>query len=213
MDMEKVKNMTDQQVRDEVIRLLQEVKRPGMDKLIAFLVDKTDYFIAPASTRFHNDFDGGLARHSLNVYFRLAQLVAAFSAKGDILDTAAANNESLKDSVIIVALLHDLCKTGFYKKEMRNRKDEQGNWEQYPFYTIDDTLPYGHGEKSVYMVSSFIRLTREEAMAIRWHMGFSDTDFKGGGFSVGKAFDMFPLAVLTNMADTAATHFDEVKKK
>lgn len=112
MDMNTIKNMTNQQVKDEVVKLLQEVKRPGMDKLIAFL-NKSDFFTAPASTRFHNDFEGGLARHSLNVYFRLAQLVATFGSKGDILDTVGASGESIRESVIIVALLHDLCKTGF----------------------------------------------------------------------------------------------------
>lgn len=210
MDMAKIKAMTDQQVKEEILRLLKEVNRPGMDKLIAFL-NKSDYFTAPASTRFHNNFEGGLARHSLNVYFRLAQLVATFSSQGDILD-APEKGDSLKESVIIVALLHDICKTGFYTTEMRNRKDEQGNWVKVPVYTINDTLPFGHGEKSVYMISSFIKLTREEAMAIRWHMGYSDSDFKGGGHSVGNAFDMFPLAALANMADMAATHFDERKE-
>lgn len=209
MDMAKIKAMTDQQVKEEILRLLKEVNRPGMDKLIAFL-NKSDYFTAPASTRFHNNFEGGLARHSLNVYFRLTQLIAAFASQGDILDTLG-HESNLKDSIIIIALLHDICKTGFYTTEMRNRKDEQGNWVKVPVYTISDTLPFGHGEKSVYMISSFIKLTREEAMAIRWHMGYSDSDFKGGGHSVSTAFDMFPLAVLAYMADMAATHFDESK--
>lgn len=104
-----------------------------------------------------------------------------------------------------------LCKANFYTVEMRNRKNEQGQWEKYPYYVVDDQLPYGHGEKSVYIISGFMKLTREEAMAIRWHMGFSDTDFKGGGFSVGNAFGKFPLAVLTHIADLQATYLDEAE--
>ena len=94
---------------------------------------------------------------------------------------------------------------------MRNRKNEQGQWEKYPFYIVNDQLPYGHGEKSVYIISSFMKLTREEAMAIRWHMGFSDNEFKAGGFSVGNAFTKFPLALLTHIADLQATYLDEVE--
>ena len=78
---------------------------------------------------------------------------------------------------------------------------------------VDDKLPYGHGEKSVYIVSGFMRLSREEAMAIRWHMGFSDNDFQGGGYSVGNAFEMFPLAVLLHIADLQATYLDETGEK
>ena len=120
-------------------------------------------------------------------------------------------NEPSMETIAICGLLHDICKANFYAVEMRNRKNDQGRWEQYPFYVVDDKLPYGHGEKSVYIVSGFMRLSREEAMAIRWHMGFSDTDFKGGGYSVGNAFEKFPLALLTHMADLQATYLDEAE--
>ena len=106
-----------------------------------------------------------------------------------------------------------LCKANFYAVEMRNRKNDQGRWEQYPFYVVDDKLPYGHGEKSVYIISGFMRLSREEAMAIRWHMGFADNDFRGGGYSVGNAFEKFPLAVLLHIADLQATYLDETGEK
>ena len=108
--------------------------------------------------------------------------------------------------------MHDICKANFYAVEMRNRKNEQGQWEKYPFYVVNDQLPYGHGEKSVYIISGFMKLTREEAMAIRWHMGFSDNDFRAGGFSVGIAFEKFPLALLTHMADLQATYLDEPRE-
>ena len=123
------------------------------------------------------------------------------------------NMEYSDESIAIVSLLHDICKANFYAVEMRNRKNDQGRWEQYPFYVVDDKLPYGHGEKSVYIISGFMRLSREEAMAIRWHMGFSDNDFQAGGYSVGNAFDKFPLAVLLHIADLQATYLDETGDK
>lgn len=209
MDITKINAMTDQEVKDTIITLLQRVNREGMDKLIKYLTsDKCDFFTAPASTRFHGAFPGGLARHSLNVFFRLSELVTSASQPGDVL---AGQGQNLSDSVILISLLHDLCKVNFYKVEMRNKKNENGQWEQVPFYMIDDELPYGHGEKSVYMISGFIKLTRDEAMAIRWHMGYSDNEFKAGGYSVGNAFEKCPLAVLTHLADLEASYFNEKK--
>lgn len=110
------------------------------------------------------------------------------------------------ESIAICGLLHDLCKVNLYKTEMRNRKNEQGRWEQYPCYIHDDKLPYGHGEKSVYIASGFMKLTMEEAMAIRWHMGpWPD----GEKQEAGRAFEMYPLALLTHVADMQATFIDE----
>ena len=103
-------------------------------------------------------------------------------------------------------LLHDICKVGFYAVDYRNAKNEQGVWEKVPYYTVRDTLPYGHGEKSVYMIQSFMRLTRDEAFAIRYHMGFSGNEDKN---SVGRALEMFPLALAVNVADMEATYYLE----
>ena len=112
------------------------------------------------------------------------------------------------ESLAIVALLHDLCKVNFYKTEMRNVK-KNGTWESVPYYTIDDTLPYGHGEKSVYIANGFLRLTRDEAIAINWHMGGFDEAAKSGGFSISHAYEKYPLAVLLHMADLEATYLSE----
>lgn len=195
-------------MKERFIQLYQAlVKRPGADKLLAWL-ETTDFFEAPASTRFHLSRPGGLVEHSIHVYERLKSLVG----DGDYLDEYLFGSKSAPgESIAICGLLHDICKSNFYTVEMRNRKNEQGQWEKYPYYVVDDQLPYGHGEKSVYIISGFMKLTREEAMAIRWHMGFSDTDFKGGGFSVGNAFGKFPLAVLTHIADLQATYLDEAE--
>lgn len=195
-------------MKDRFIQLYQAfVKRPGSDKLLAWL-ETTDFFEAPASTRFHLSRPGGLVEHSVHVYERLRAL---FIAEKERADLCAGITSQEEETIAICGLLHDVCKANFYTVEMRNRKNEQGQWEKYPYYVVDDQLPYGHGEKSVYIISGFMKLTREEAMAIRWHMGFSDTDFKGGGFSVGNAFGKFPLAVLMHIADLQATYLDEVE--
>ena len=186
----------------------KNITRPGADKLLAWL-ETTDFFTAPASTRFHLSRPGGLVDHSVHVYERLDNLVT--DEEGYPGSTFGEDFTISDETITICGLLHDICKANFYTVEMRNRKNEQGQWEKYPFYVVDDQLPYGHGEKSVYIISGFMKLTREEAMAIRWHMGFSDTDFKGGGFSVGNAFGKFPLAVLTHIADLQATYLDEAE--
>ena len=196
-------------MKDRFIQLYQAfVKRPGSDKLLAWL-ETTDFFEAPASTRFHLSRPGGLVEHSVHVYERLRAL---FIAEKERADLCAGITSQEEETIAICGLLHDVCKANFYTVEMRNRKNEQGQWEKYPFYVVNDQLPYGHGEKSVYIISSFMKLSREEAMAIRWHMGFSDNDFKAGGFSVGNAFEKFPLALLTHMADLQATYLDEPRE-
>jgi hypothetical protein len=116
--------------------------------------------------------------------------------------------EYSEETVAVVALLHDICKLNFYITDYRNVKNKAGGWEQVPFYKIEDTLPYGHGEKSVYIISSYMRLSREEAFAIRYHMGFSGNEDKN---SIGRAFEMFPLAFALSVADMEATYYLEVK--
>lgn len=191
--------MTD---REEFIRIFNEkIHRDGADKLLDFLENKSDFFTCPASTRYHNAFEGGLLRHSLNVYKCLCAYMERPRVKEEYGLTAT------DESIAVVALLHDLCKVNFYRTSYRNAKNEKtGQWEKVPYYEIHDTLPYGHGEKSVYMLSGFIRLTRDEAMAIRWHMGFSGPEDKN---QVGRALEMFPLAFALSVADMEASYFLE----
>lgn len=197
-------------MKDRFVELYQQlITRPGADKLLAWL-ETTDFFEAPASTRFHLSRPGGLVEHSIHVYHRLHDLFVSERQNREN-EPFVELSDSEEETIAICGLLHDICKANFYAVEMRNRKNEQGQWEKYPFYVVNDQLPYGHGEKSVYIISGFMKLTREEAMAIRWHMGFSDNDFKAGGFSVGNAFEKFPLALLTHMADLQATYLDERK--
>ena len=194
-------------MKDKFIKAYTEnITRPGADKLLAW-IESSDFFTAPASTRFHLSSPGGLLEHSLHVFERMKAIWA-----NEATITPGFNEPSM-ETIAVCGLLHDICKANFYAVEMRNRKNDQGRWEQYPFYVVDDKLPYGHGEKSVYIISGFMRLSREEAMAIRWHMGFSDNDFQGGGYSVGNAFEKFPLAVLLHIADLQATYLDETGDK
>lgn len=204
-----IDNLSDQEVQECILGFLKQVNRPGIDGLTDFICNKSDYFLAPASTRFHLSVPGGLARHSLNVYYRMVALV---KMESKTYHTLPDEDPALNESLIIIGLLHDLCKCNFYKESTRNVKNEQtGQWEKVPFYTIEDTLPMGHGEKSLYMIQSFIKLTREEALAIRWHMGFSDNAVKGGEMALNHAFEKHPLTVIACVADMMASSIDEGK--
>ena len=193
-------DMTNQ---ERFLKIFEEtITREGADKLLDFLMNGSDFFTAPASTRYHGAYEGGLLEHSLNVYDCLKDILARPRMK------EVYGLEYSEESIALVALLHDVCKVNFYKASTRNVKDENGRWTTVPYYTIEDTLPYGHGEKSAYIVSAYVRLTREEAFAIRYHMGFSGTEDVG---NVGKALEMFPLAYALVCADMEAAFLVEGK--
>lgn len=181
------------------------IKREGADKLLEFLTspEKSDFFTAPASTRYHGAYEGGLLEHSLNVY----ECLDNFCKTGFFKNKFGFNFTD--ESIAIAALLHDLCKVNFYKTEMRNVK-KNGVWESVPYYTIEDNLPYGHGEKSVYIISGYMKLTRDEAFAIRYHMGFSGPEDPN---QVGRALEMFPLAFALCVADQEASYYMEGAKQ
>ena len=188
--------------REEFIAVYQKnIQRRGADRLLEWLdSDASDFVTAPSSTRFHGAYEGGLVEHSLNVYECLKDYLNRPRTK------ELYGMDYTPETIAVTALLHDICKVGFYAVDYRNAKNEQGVWEKVPYYTVRDTLPYGHGEKSVYMIQSFMRLTRDEAFAIRYHMGFSGNEDKN---SVGRALEMFPLALAVNVADMEATYYLE----
>ena len=188
--------------REEFIAVYQEnIQRRGADRLLEWLdSDASDFFTAPSSTRFHGAYEGGLVEHSLNVYECLKDYLNRPRTK------ELYGMDYTPETIAVTALLHDICKVGFYAVDYRNAKNEQGVWEKVPYYTIDDTLPYGHGEKSVYIITGFMRLTREEAFAIRFHMGFSGSEDIN---LVGRAFEKFPLAYALHAADMEASYFLE----
>ena len=183
-------------MKEKFLELLRTVKRDGIEDLINFL-EKSDFFKAPASTRFHGNYEGGLAEHSMKVYEILKHKVEHCVEPINIPE----------ESIIIIGLLHDICKTNYYTVEMRNKKNEDGMWVKEPYYTINDTIPYGHGEKSVMMISNFIKLTMEEMYAIRWHMGLSEP--KELYNTISLVFEKYPLALALHEADLEATYLYE----
>lgn len=192
-----------QAVKDKVLELINEnVHREGTDKLVNWL-KSSDFFYAPASTKFHLSCEGGLAKHSLNVLSRLIREV--INEFGSVEDSPYS-----MESLVIVGLMHDLCKVGFYKKSMRNQKNEEtGQWEKVPFYMVEDELPIPHGPKSQYILRSFIQLSREESVAIISHMGGFDSSVKGGEYAISNALGKYTLATLLHVADLKATNIDE----
>lgn len=193
-------------MRERYEKLLSSVKRAGMTKLIEF-IQKSDFYIAPASTRFHGAYEGGLLEHSLNVYDCLYNKVGIYDGVHENIWHKPLDD--VKDeSIIIVGLLHDICKAYYYTTEMRNVK-ESGVWVQKPYYTVDDKIPYGHGEKSVMMIEEYIELKPVERYAIRWHMGpySGQQDWN----ALGTAMEKYPLILALHQADMEATYLMEGK--
>lgn len=180
------------------------ITREGADKLLEYLLSpSSDFFVAPASARFHSSYEGGLCDHSINVYECLKSYLESERTRETF------GFEYSDESIAIVSLLHDLCKVNVYKKGFRNVKDEKGMWQRIDTFEFDDKMPYGHGEKSVYIISGYMKLTREEAFAIRYHMGYSSTEDPR---NISTAFEMYPLAFALSTADSEATYFLESDK-
>lgn len=176
------------------------VVRDGAADMVDYL-NKSDFFSAPASAKFHMAETGGLCLHSINVYNRLRALVRAEYGE----KYADVYND---ETIAVCGLLHDVCKVNYYAIEMRNVKEE-GGWVKKPFFKVDERFPYGHGEKSVFIINQYMKLSAEEAMAINWHMGGFDARVLGGSYSLSDAYAKFKLALLLHIADLEATYLDE----
>ncbi len=179
----------------EFIKLFEtHITRSGASELLAWM-KTTDFFTAPASTRYHGACESGLVMHSVNV---CNVILTRFAQQADI------------ESMAICGLLHDLCKANFYKSGFRNVKDDaSGKWEKVPFYSVQDAFPYGHGEKSVFLIERFLRLKPAEAVAIRWHMGGFDEAVRGGSYAISEAWRNYPLGVMLHIADLEASYLLE----
>lgn len=186
--------------KEQFIDLLRSTRREGVEDLITYL-EATDFFSAPASTQYHGAEAGGLVIHSLAVEENIHKIAAAF--------TEGLSGYSAA-TLTLVALTHDICKAEFYKVSTRNAQDAAGKWHKVPFYAIEDLLPMGHGEKSLYILMKFIKLSDEEAAAIRWHMGGYDDAARqyGGGQCLTAACKKWPLITALHMADLATANFD-----
>lgn len=188
--------------KEEFISLLRSTERPGIEELLQWL-EESDFYTAPASTKGHGSYEGGLLIHSLSVYRVLGNFTKNLSGVD-------------KNSVIICGLLHDLCKVNFYIKTVRNVKiPGERRWEEVEVYGIEDTMPLGHGEKSMYLAMRFIQLTEEEAMGIRWHMGGYDDAARAyvSGMAQSAAFQKYPLAAAVAMADMYDTYIIDNRGK
>ena len=176
------------------------IKRAGAQELLDYIC-KSDFFTAPASSKFHSNICGGLCLHSINAYKRFKQ---------NVINEYGENyaDKISDESIAICGLLHDICKTNYYKQDFKNVKVD-GVWVQKPYFSVEDKLPYGHGEKSVYIINGFMRLTREEAMIINWHMGGFDARVQGGAYGLADAFYTYPNALLFHIADLQSTYLDE----
>ena len=172
--------------KERFLELLRKVNREGIDKLIEWL-EKSTFFTDPASAKYHGDYEGGLCDHSLAVYEEYVKLTGIDD-----------------DKAKITCLLHDVCKIGTYKLGYRNVKNEQGQWQQVPQYENQESgFPFGHGEKSVFMISQFIKLTKEEILMIRWHMGAYES--KECWRELDEAQKMYPSVLYIHFADMLAT--------
>ena len=178
---------------NEYKELLLSTKRPGIKDLVAWL-EGTDFIYAPASTRYHSAHQGGLLEHSLNVYYELIR-------QQDVIKLLNIP----QDTLLITALLHDICKVNYYKEDITNVK-KNGTWVQEPYYTVDDYFPVGHGEKSIIVAQEFIKLNDIEIAMIRGHMGGFVSD---PYFNVSALYNKYPEAVLLQMADMRATYLVE----
>lgn len=182
--------------QEEFVNLYRKyIHRPGADNLLKWL-EESSFFSDPASTRYHGCYEGGLCDHSVNVWEELVRLLKAYPEISVSAETAA-----------IISLLHDVCKIGCYKQELRNKK-VNGVWVQQPTYVFQEDFCFGgHGSKSVYLIQKYMPLTDEEAVAINCHMGAWDR--ASGDYSVGNAYDKYPLAWLLHVADESATYMRE----
>ena len=183
--------------QDEFLEIYHsKISREGSVPLLEWL-QKTDFFTAPASSKYHCACRGGLVQHSVSVYHTM-------------MEKHFEQGKDSEESFAICALLHDVCKAQFYKEGFRNVKnDETGQWEKKSVYFVEDSFPYGHGEKSVFLIERFLRLKTSEAVAIRWHMGGFDDAARGGSFAVSQAYERYPLAVKLHLADLESTYLRE----
>ena len=180
------------------------INRPGADKLLAWL-EEAGFFTAPASAKHHGAYTGGLVEHSNNVYSRLVQLATAEDER----QGRRRFSEYTVGTIAVAALLHDVCKVDTYKVEKKSQKQKDGSWKEVEVYGYTNSLPLGHGEKSIIQIMRYMQLTEEEMMAIRWHMGAFDYSVKGGSYDMNNAFAGSRLAAMLHIADMMATHLDE----
>lgn len=186
------------------------IQRDGLEALLEYL-DGTDFFTAPSSTSFHLNEDGGLCLHSMNVFRTAMKLYESVGHEALASGEGPFQGEIPTESIAICALFHDLCKVKLYQKTEKWKKDDEGRWITYPAYEVKDEFPLGHGEKSCLIVSWYMKLKRDELLAIRWHMGMFDMADYGTSqsYSFRNALDQCALVSLLHSADFLASNLLE----
>ena len=198
--------MTEQQIAANKQRFIdlcnEHIHREGLDKVLAYL-EKSDFYTAPSSTRFHLNEDGGLCLHSMNVFEAVCKIYNEMAKPAIVNGTSPFTEEVSMESIAIATLFHDLCKIKLYHKTERWKKDDKNRWVSYPGYEVKDDFPLGHGEKSCLMLSWYMRLKPEEMLAIRWHMGMFDMGESGTPLRMSffSATDKSPLVSIVHAAD------------
>ena len=193
--------------KERIVSLLRSTGRDGIENLIKYL-EKHDYFSAPASTKYHLSCMGGLAQHSLNVYENMMQLYYGENWKNNSKFSVCPDGTE-HENIIMVALLHDLCKVDFYKLTNGRKKDDAGNWVDTQYYVVEEQIPIlGHGTKSVVVAQQFIRLYVDEIQAISFHMGCQDAD-QVYSSTVSGVFEQSRFCLFTHLADLRATFVED----
>lgn len=206
--------------KNTFIELLTNALSDREDCKLSALISKleqSDFFVAPASTKYHNSFAGGLVDHSLNVYYNMMSM-----AKSKHLIKTEEDGCIDEKSIAVVALLHDFSKMNYYRKEFRNKKiySEQGlkqdnggrfDWvaiEEYSVIPADERFVYAsHEITSEYMIRQFVPLTYEESIAVLHHHGGTSEDSIKDNISA--IFSKYPLATLLHLADMMSSYVDE----
>ncbi len=191
------------------------IHREGLEELLDYLEHKTDFFTAPSSTTFHLNEEGGLCQHSLNVYHAATTVAASLLTPAIEAGKSPFSEPLSAESIAVVTLFHDLCKTKIYHKTEKWKKDDTGRWVSYPGYEIQDDFPFGHGEKSCIILGWFMRLRKDELLAIRWHMGMFEMTEPGSSsrFSYRSSMETSPLVTLLQCADMLASNCLEATTK
>ena len=185
--------------KDKIQAILYDTGR-DVGRLVNHLESDTDFFEAPASANHHLARRGGLAEHSLSVYEAMLKMNDAFKL---VIPS---------HHIAITGLLHDVCKTNYYVKEVKPIPNIPEMSRYTGKWVVNDTLPLGHGEKSLYIISRYLKLSEAEAAAIRWHMGAwtaGVTTDRGLSQSFNSAVEKYPLVLLLISADYISTRLLE----
>lgn len=196
-----------QKSKEEFETIVKEnINRAGISDLMEYL-ETSDFYISPASTRYHGSYAGGLVEHSLNVYYSLIDELTFLYGPG-------WESRWSKESVAIVSLFHDVCKIGRYTPGTRNVKDPvTGQWhEERTYYYNNDYVANGHGAKSVFIINKYIKLSDDEISAIYWHMGAYDLGTYNTVSDLSNCYSNNTLAFALHRADMVATHIVENEK-